>query len=383
MIIIVFSIILLKFGPKLIEIVKNSDFSFSRKKTEEELLRDDLDYLLDIITNDHSIAYLNSHYRNVNLQKMRNHYEVAFEKEEKEFIPLLETILGGQKDPDSFLLDTGSLEEIASLDRDSKMMNSFFLDETVKKEARSIPFPLKEAHNLELITPVPGKTASIKINSFDQRKLESDGRQIRDFLEKIENYDLLIIDIRGAGGYSIDYFLENLVKPFIREELTMTGQYLYKEEEYEKHLSSISPHLTLYPGKPIREKKDSLHLSEDLLKFFEYIRTFEISIQPEDFSNFYGKIYLLQDHETKNAPDLFSQFANITGFATTCGEYTMGFGLNLLPSFVKLPHSQYIVAFSSRLGLNSDGSLNPDIGTEAKIKLENKDTFQQLMEIIH
>lgn len=370
--------------PKIVNFFTEKEISISKEKSNRDYLEEDYNLVIDSLNNYHSIAFLENYYENIDINKKTDSYEVLFEKStEEDFISILEQVLEDQKDPNTFLLDSKSLEEFSSLDTDLKKFKRYFEDEKVKESARNISPKEREVSNLELNTPIPGRTASIKINRFDESNRKSDGEKIKNFVRQLSDYDLLIIDIREADGYSIDYFLENLVQPFLREELSMTGEYLFKNEIFEEFLSTSSKYLTLYPSEPLKNNDMNIDLSKEILTFFKYYRQFEISIKPEAPNQFYGKIYLLQDHETKNAADLFSQFCNQTGFAVTCGEYTKGYGMNILPSFLKLPNTNYIISFSTRLGLNPDGSINPDIGTKPEIKLENQDTFQQLMDIIH
>ncbi|MDO5754636.1 MAG: S41 family peptidase [Tissierellia bacterium] len=294
-----------------------------------------------------------------------------------EFGELLFSFLRSLKDNNSFLLSEGFLNQFEILTKDAKVLNDLLKQSNYLKDEDHL---LNDG--LELSNPLKN-IAYIKIPSFDEELRIQDGEKIRSFLENQWDIPYIIIDIRGNQGYSVDYFIENLVFPLSSEVHYMDGEYLVRDENSEKYYSAFSNYLNIDPiHYDTKEIVKKYHLNKSRVKDYSYYRKFSLRSEPAKNLRFHGKIYLLQDEETSFAGDLFSQFCNRTGFATTCGSYTQGYGMDLLPGFYQLPHTKYTIAYSIRSGLNEDGSFNAEKGTFPEIQLNEQDSLLQLIDML-
>ncbi len=79
-----------------------------------------------------------------------------------------------------------------------------------------------------------GKIAYLRLPSLASSYVDKDRSGIRTFLEKIKDYPALIIDIRGNGGGSTNYWMHNIV-PLLTNDILQTRNYiLFRNSEYIK-----------------------------------------------------------------------------------------------------------------------------------------------------
>ncbi|KYH29723.1 peptidase family S41 [Clostridium tepidiprofundi DSM 19306] len=81
---------------------------------------------------------------------------------------------------------------------------------------------------------VPDKVAYLYVNSFNALSVNSDRDGIYKFLKEIKDYPNLIIDIRGNGGGSENYWMQNIVSPLLNEKITTINYMLFRGGEYNK-----------------------------------------------------------------------------------------------------------------------------------------------------
>lgn len=238
---------------------------------------------------------------------------------------------------------------------------------------------------LTMTTPIPNEIAYLKITNFDPLKQVEDGEKIKAFISNIGNYHSLIIDIRDNQGISIDYFVENLLVPLSDDYYKSTSTILEKDKQFTQYLLSFeSEYFTNSKDiLNINDLKKDFDLSKDINSKFEYAHQYSIRVEPNADTGFQGEIYILQNAHTKYAADTFSQFANLTSFATTVGVPTGGNGVNISSIFLSLPNSGFVFTMPVGMGLNSDGSCNYEYGTDPVLHYpDNKNLLNILIEII-
>jgi C-terminal processing protease CtpA/Prc len=230
------------------------------------------------------------------------------------------------------------------------------------------------------------KIAYLKLYNLNPSMVDVDGSKIYEFFKQIQNYQCLIIDLRGNGGGANQYWENNIVSQLTNKELKAEYNVLSKNGEYAEPFFSAAG-VNLYDTKDINKGI----LNETIEKFPKYYK-YDIDIIPsKNTINFKGQIYLLVDQNTFSAADMFTNFSKSTNFAKVLGEKTKGGGTasGLDLPLMALPNSGYVIRFSIGMQLNPDGSIeeeekvNPDILINANTgsSYANDEAIQKVMSI--
>lgn len=226
-----------------------------------------------------------------------------------------------------------------------------------------------------------GKTAYIKVASFDNAFMERDIPRIHAFIEEVKDYENLIIDIAENGGGSSIYWEEAFVRPNLAEsafesyvrlmkdtELTQRfyGSY-YKNSTLTTDVVKSSPRFTALPTKDLTD----LTLARELASTTEPASGEKL---------FPGKIWVLTGPSVYSTAENFVLFCKSTGFATLVGKTTGG-GNTGGPILYELPVSHILIQFDAEYCLNPDGSCSQETGTVPDIDAE--DALPETLNRIH
>lgn len=352
----------------------------------EKAKEEDFNYFLTVVEENYPYLTIDEKYNNISFFDHKEEYlkQIKTVQNDADYFSELEKIAGNlgtevkfltKKDYDEFM----KYENISSL----KLWIDTLKQEHSASRYRSMPLREQsdEKEELTMTTPIPGEIAYLKIKDFNPLTVDGDGEKIREFLQNLNDYHSLIIDIRDNQGISVDYFLENLVIPLSNNYYKSTSTLLEKGDQYTSYLESYqNDYFTVLPEKSDMGKlKKEFALPEKRAKQFQYGKQYTIRIEPNKDTIFKGKIYLLQNINTKYAADTFSQFANQTGFAETVGTTTGGNGVNISNVFFSLPHSGYIFQMPVGMGLNPDGSSNYEKGTEPVLNYPDNERLLNIL----
>lgn len=221
---------------------------------------------------------------------------------------------------------------------------------------------------------VEGKIGYIYIpQMISYYNMGKDIELIDEYLNKIKEYQALVIDIRGNSGGDSYYWISYLVPNLIDEVYTYTTYNFWKDGDvinnYLKKSKSKS-----YTG--FGEVKDLdtgtlVNLPVEVKEDFKYYSKNIMEIKPnEDSIKFKGNIYLLVDKNVYSSSEVFASFAKQTGFATLIGERTGGDGIGSDPLLDMLPNSGYVFRFSKDMGVTADGTCNEEFKTEPDYAIE-------------
>lgn len=232
-------------------------------------------------------------------------------------------------------------------------------------------------------------TGYIRVPSFPSSGTASeyDKKLISDYIKKSQGkFKKLIIDIRGNGGGSPEFWKDLIVAPLIKKPVVYTQTAVVKKDFFKYWGKTVQQYLdTQYIDTQTPSsinKKNSVHLQEieeikNLTGYDDSYVTFNVSnkISPEDMLPFDGKIYLLVDGGCFSASEDFAQFCKRTGFAEVVGNNTGGGAAAFLsPHYFCLPESKLIFRLEVESVLNLDGTMSEVLGTEPDIKMEIKPT---------
>ena len=233
-------------------------------------------------------------------------------------------------------------------------------DESVSKDPYGEFFSV-DAPNLEFKKWEDRKMAYLRVRSFFPEKVQEDNPQLLEFYSAINAHDTLIIDIRGNGGGTDQYWRENIVSPLAKNELEAQFFYVSRQGKYVNRFSS---HGKSAPKNTIPCVPPEVQTHE----FIDPVQH-EVHIEKSD-TPFNGRVYLLIDWWVYSASESFASFAKESGFATLVGITTGGDGRTAMPVFFVLPNSKLVVRIASSMGINPDGSANEEAHTSPDIYFE-------------
>jgi len=211
--------------------------------------------------------------------------------------------------------------------------------------------------NLETAILVDNKVAYLKIRRMEisEELLNQEGKEIYEFLKKIKDYPYLVIDIRGNDGGNDLYWQRNIVEPLVKEKINYSWFLITRTRYQNSKTLDYLPKGRNYPP--------------ELTKDFGYFLEMPMTIKPKNPVGFNGKIFLLTDSGVYSAAESFASFAKATKWATLVGTPTSG-GLGLNPKFFVLLNSGLIIRYPDTMVLNSDGSIDEEVGTWPDVYVE-------------
>jgi len=198
--------------------------------------------------------------------------------------------------------------------------------------------------------------------------------EIINFYHQIEDYDYLIIDIRGNPGGNYASWINAIVKPLIKDQKRFELYLAYRTDEYSNTFREAM-------GITNQVSKGSFaYLPPEVYSDEFEVYDYEHIITPTYEVNFNGEIILLTDNVVYSAAEAFTLFCKQTGFATIYGTTSGGDGIMEFPTYYALPNSKLVICITSALGLDHTGHASEEIRTQPDFYYES--TFNNHTELI-
>lgn len=269
----------------------------------------------------------------------------------------------------SFTLQTPSGETVTKTIREGRISDKVF--ERYYDESDGSNLTTKILEN--------GKTAYIRMRSMavDDQQFDADKATLEDFLNKIEDYPYLIIDIRGNGGGNTAYWSTNLVSRLVQKSILYSEYIVYRDTKYITPF--INDRYDTFKSQTTQNLPENKNYPPEIRGFGRFIEV-QDGIIPYNPYHFKGKIYLLVDGGVYSAAESFATFAKTSKWATLVGTTTGGDGIGAEPGYMALPNSGILIRIPVALGLNPDGTINEEMRTQPDIYVEPsyQDVLKQL-----
>jgi tetratricopeptide (TPR) repeat protein len=206
------------------------------------------------------------------------------------------------------------------------------------------------------------KAAYVWIRDFVDNQ---DRETLLSFYRKVEDYELLIIDVRGNDGGSYNPWLNNVIAPLTQKPLTAHMYLAYRR-------GALVNKFRLLSGiKDVIPKSYFKHLPPEVQTDDFTVYYYPQTVFPSHETHFRGKIAILTDEITFSATDAFALFCKETNFGKIFGTPTRGDGIAPNPLYYALPHSKLAIRFTQDLGIDYNGNANDEVKTQPDVFYES------------
>ena len=181
--------------------------------------------------------------------------------------------------------------------------------------------------------------------------------QVLNFYQDIEDYDHLIIDIRGNIGGFYTKWIEGIVRPLLHETTVHNQYFAYRTSDYASQTHS-------YMLPTIVPKEEFSYLPPEVLTDDFRIHKNWMTYEPLGELNFTGEIVVLMDNMVYSAAEGFVNFCKEYNFAKLYGTTSGGDGIMIRPLNFVLPNSKLVINSASAIGLDATGHANEEVRTQ-------------------
>jgi len=203
---------------------------------------------------------------------------------------------------------------------------------------------------------IPDEVAFLRINCFLANP-EYDDLIILPFLQEVQDFNHLILDVRGNLGGLVSYFNEFILRRLIDEPVEIGTHEFFSNGSIALGVMDATVQTMLQMESifywseiiyaeimPVNEfiaERGMQQFNPDDLARLDYVMVSRSVISPAYDINFGGKVWLLVDDMSMSASALAAEAALYTGFATVVGENTSGV-MGSSHAYVALPNTGII-----------------------------------------
>jgi hypothetical protein len=222
------------------------------------------------------------------------------------------------------------------------------------------------------------KIGIMNITTFNMFNIEKDKPRIDSFLNKIKDFEHLIINIQDNGGGATRYWTENIVERLIRDTIVYPQYLVMKNGVLNREF-----YPAYFENTHTVQKEGTLqHIPDEMLDGSFRMKSEPDTVAPKNSVPFNGKIYLLVNRGVFSSAEGLAYFCKATGWAQVAGTKTGGDGVGSDPIPFILPNSGIIIRYPALSGFNIDGSLNFEECTVPDIVIAGNSSDERLQKLI-
>lgn len=230
----------------------------------------------------------------------------------------------------------------------------------------------REEGNVQTEILVPGEVAYLRINSF-MGNMIFDSETLFPFYEAIQDYDHLIIDLRGNGGGWVAYFPSLVLSMLIDEPVTFTYYELFIASErtagFFENPSALNGGALagIIPVSELLATRDLPLFDPDDAELLDYAIIWEVEMTPAyDNIPFGGEIWLLVDGGSASASESAASISIATGFATVVGLPTAGI-TGVIYTYAAMPNTGILFRVDLGYTIDTQGRSIEEFGVVPQI----------------
>ncbi len=222
------------------------------------------------------------------------------------------------------------------------------------------------------------KIGYLWLESFMDQYMDERQELLDSFYKNVENFDYLILDVRGNMGGSFIVWMKNVIAPLIKEELVANMYLAYRKGDYVCMFLEHSIELDTIAAKDSFE-----YLPPEVLTDEYTVYEYKQIVEPTNKADFKGKIIILIDGNTFSATDAFALYCKETRFGELYGTQTGGDGISYSPVYFVLPNSKIVIRFTPAMGIDYTGHSNEVVRVQPDVYYESEiGDFDELIEYI-
>jgi hypothetical protein len=246
----------------------------------------------------------------------------------------------------------------------------------------------RDPDNVTVQSLEPGFLAYIGIASFTNN-LILDSEVLFPFFETIQDYQHLIIDLRGNTGGWTSYFPNNIVSMLIDAPLSFYTYELFVASDhtagfFEHPYSMMGGDLYgIFPIEEFVQSRNMQYFAPEDMELLNYVMVWVVEYTPAANNiPFQGEIWLLVDGDSMSASEMAASLSMYTGFATVVGEPTAGVTA-VLYTYAALPNTGILFRIDLGYTVDQHGRSIEEFGVIPHIlTFEGMDAFETVVDII-
>lgn len=221
--------------------------------------------------------------------------------------------------------------------------------------------------------------AIMRFKTFFYDDVTKDTALVTSFLDRIRDFEYLIIDIQDNGGGSSNSWKKHIVGRMTELPVIFPRYQVIKDGALNRHFYPEA-----FEKGSFAKKENALFINtpDEILDGTYFLDSRNDTIVPNHPKPFKGKIFLLVNEIVFSASEDFAYFCKVAKWATIAGVRTGGDGACGEPTLFMLPKSGITLNHPSLVGLNSDGSLNFETRTIPEVQISGRNPDERLDNLV-